>query len=115
MLQSLAQVSATVKALAARAREGKLKPEEYSGGAFSISNLGMFPVDSFSAIMNPPQAAILAVGRAQERVVLRDGAPAATTVLDATLSADNSRVQGADAAAFLAAFAEALEAPQTLV
>jgi pyruvate dehydrogenase E2 component (dihydrolipoamide acetyltransferase) len=113
--QSLAQVSSTVKALAARAREGKLKPEEYTGGAFSISNLGMFPVDSFSAIMNPPQAAILAVGRAQERLVLRDGAPAATTVLDATLSADHARVQGADAAAFLAAFAEALEAPHTLV
>ena len=114
-MQSLAQVSSTVKALAGRAREGKLKPEEYSGGAFSISNLGMFPVDSFSAIINPPQAAILAVGRAQERVVLRGGAPATTTVLDATLSADHARVQGADAAAFLAAFAEALEAPHTLV
>ena len=69
-----------MKALAGRAREGKLKPEEYSGGAFSISNLGMFPVDSFSAIINPPQAAILAVGRAQERVVLRGGAPATTHV-----------------------------------
>ena len=113
--QTLAQVSATVKALAGRAREGKLKPEEYSGGAFSISNLGMFPVDSFSAIINPPQAAILAVGRAQERVVLRGGAPATTHVLDATLSADHTRVQGADAAAFLAAFAEALEAPRSLV
>ncbi len=113
--QSLAQVSAEVKALASRARAGKLQPAEYSGGAFSISNLGMFPVDAFSAIINPPQAAILAVGRAQTRVVLRDGAPVAVSVLSATLSCDQTRVEGAAAAAFLAAFAEALEAPQSLV
>ena len=115
MPQSLAEVTSTVKALAARAREGKLKPEEYSGGAFSITNLGMFPVDAFSAIINPPQASILAVGRAQGRVVLRDGAPAAATVLSATLSADQTRVSGADAARFLEAFAAALEAPAALV
>ncbi len=108
-------MSATVKSLAARAREGKLKPEEYQGGAFSISNLGMFPVDAFAAIINPPQAAILAVGRAQSRVVLREGLPATSSVLTATLSADQTRVAGADAAAFLAAFAEGLEAPLQLV
>ena len=75
----------------------------------------MFPVDAFSAIINPPQAAILAVGRAQPRVVLRAGAPVATSVLSATLSADQARVAGADAAAFLAAFAAALEAPRCLL
>ena len=108
-------MSASIKALAARAREGRLKPQEYSGGALSVSNLGMFPVSQFSAILNPPQAAILAVGRAEPRVVLDGGAPASVTVCTATLTVDQSRVTGAAAAAYLQAFCEALQSPRSLL
>jgi len=112
---SLQELSQQIKALAGRAREGKLRPEEYSGGALSVTNLGMFPVSSFAAILNPPQALILAVGRAEPRVVMRAGQLATETVLTATLSVDQSRVSGAHAARFLQAFAEALAQPLQLV
>lgn len=111
----LTEVSSSIKALAGRAREGRLQPSEYTGGGLSVTNLGMFPVDSFAAILNPPQAAILAVGRAQSRVELVGGAPAAWQALEATLTYDAARVQPGDAAALLAAFAEAVEQPAGLV
>jgi len=112
---SLAEVSAGIRALAARARDGKLQPSEYTGGSLSVTNLGMYPVDSFAAILNPPQAAILAVGRAQPRVELVGGAPVAWQALEATLTYDAARVQPGDAAALLAAFSDAVEQPAGLV
>jgi pyruvate dehydrogenase E2 component (dihydrolipoamide acetyltransferase) len=84
------QISAEVKDLASRARANKLKPEEFMGGSFSISNLGMYGLTSFSAIINPPQAAILAVGGAQSQVVLGPGQqPASVSFMTVTLSADH--------------------------
>jgi pyruvate dehydrogenase E2 component (dihydrolipoamide acetyltransferase) len=113
---SLAAVTAAVKDLAARAKDNKLKPEEFQGGVFSVSNLGMFPVDAFAAILNPPQGAILAVGRAHEEVTLgQDGKPQSATVMSATLSVDNTRVDAADAAAWLQGFGDVLREPQQLV
>jgi pyruvate dehydrogenase E2 component (dihydrolipoamide acetyltransferase) len=98
-----------------RARDGKLRPEEYQGGAFSISNLGMFGVREFTAIINPPQAAILAVGAGQPRAVVRDGALAIANVMTCTLSSDHRAVDGALAARYLAALKSILEDPLELV
>jgi pyruvate dehydrogenase E2 component (dihydrolipoamide acetyltransferase) len=113
---SLAEVSAAVKELAARAREGRLKPEEYTGGAMSLSNLRSTPVTSFAAILNPPQAAILAVGTAQKRAALSEtGELRSEAFLSATLTVDASRVQAGDAAAYLEAFAALLGEPQRLL
>ncbi len=105
--KGLAAISAEVKALAAKAREGKLVPSEFVGGTFTISNLGMMGVKSFAAIVNPPQAAILAVGASRPEVVAAPGAPggyASAQVLTATLSCDHRVVDGAVGAAWLAAF-----------
>jgi pyruvate dehydrogenase E2 component (dihydrolipoamide acetyltransferase) len=77
-----------VRELAARARANKLKPEEFQGGSFSVSNLGMYGIDSFSAIINPPQACIMAVGGARRVARLVDGAPAAATQMTVTLSGE---------------------------
>lgn len=112
---SLAQVTATVKELAALARDGKLKPEQYQGGTFSVSNLGMFPVDNFAAILNPPQAAILAVGRAQEQVVMGEGGLSSSSIMNVTLSVDATRVDATAAAQWLDAFAQALVKPEQLL
>ena len=101
-----------VKELAARARAGKLKPEEYTGGSFCVSNLGMFAVDEFSAILNPPQGAILAVGRARDVVRLGDGGvPVSSTAMTATISADARVVNEFQAAEWLQAFTTELENP----
>ena len=113
--KSLAQIGDEVKALALRAREGKLKPEEYAGGSFTVSNLGMFPVDAFSAILNPPQGAIMAVGRGFD--ALRVDADDATKVIaaptvNATVSADARAVDAAHVARFLEAFKSVLENPE---
>eukprot|EP00197_Chlamydomonas_leiostraca_P002394 CAMPEP_0202858506 /NCGR_PEP_ID=MMETSP1391-20130828/1009_1 /ASSEMBLY_ACC=CAM_ASM_000867 /TAXON_ID=1034604 /ORGANISM="Chlamydomonas leiostraca, Strain SAG 11-49" /LENGTH=480 /DNA_ID=CAMNT_0049537431 /DNA_START=69 /DNA_END=1511 /DNA_ORIENTATION=+ len=113
--KSVSQISAEVRALAARARDGKLKPEEYSGGSFTISNLGMYGLSSFSAIINPPQAAILAVGGFQAGTALVGGKPSPVTRITATLSADARAVEGEAAAAFLAALRAGLEAPANLL
>jgi len=110
-LKGLAAISAEVKELAGRAREGKLMPEEYQGGGFSISNLGMFAIKEFSAIINPPQSAILAVGAGEQRPVVRDGALAVATVMSCTMSCDHRVVDGALGAQWLAAFKGYIEDP----
>ncbi len=109
--KSLAAISVEMKDLAARAKDGKLKPGEYQGGGFTISNLGMFGVKSFSAIINPPQACILAVGAGEQRPVVKNGALAIATVMTCTLSVDHRAVDGAVGAQFLAAFKETIEKP----
>jgi pyruvate dehydrogenase E2 component (dihydrolipoamide acetyltransferase) len=101
--------------LVARAREGRLEPGDVRGGTFTISNLGMYGVDAFTAIINPPQAAILAVGRIADRVLPVAGRPAVQPALTLTLSCDHRVVDGAIAGAFLRTLAESLEEPATLV
>jgi pyruvate dehydrogenase E2 component (dihydrolipoamide acetyltransferase) len=113
--KGLAAISAEMRDLAGRAREGKLKPEEYQGGSFSVSNLGMFGVTDFAAIINPPQGCILAVGAGQERPVVKDGALAVATVMSCTLSVDHRVVDGALGAEFLAAFKKLIEYPPAML
>jgi pyruvate dehydrogenase E2 component (dihydrolipoamide acetyltransferase) len=109
---SLADISAKRQDLAERARAGRLHPPDVTGGTFTISNLGMFGVDAFSAIITPPQAAVLAVGRIADRVVPVNGQPAIRPILTMTLSSDHRVVDGAQAAAFLKDVAEALTSAQ---
>jgi pyruvate dehydrogenase E2 component (dihydrolipoamide acetyltransferase) len=113
--KGLSAISAEMKDLAGRAREGKLKPEEYQGGTFSVSNLGMFGVKDFAAIINPPQGCILAVGAGEQRPVIKDGAVAAATVMSCTLSVDHRVVDGAIGAEFLAAFKKLIEYPAAML
>ena len=113
--KGLAAISAEMKDLAARAREGKLKLEEFQGGTFSISNLGMYGTREFSAIINPPQAAIMAVGAGEQRPVVRDGALAVGTVMSCTLSSDHRVVDGAVAADFMSTFKKVVEDPISMM
>ena len=113
--KGLATISGEMKDLAGRAREGKLKPEEYQGGTFSISNLGMFGIKDFSAVINPPQGCILAVGGGAQRAVVKDGALAVATVMTVTLSVDHRVVDGAIGAQFLAAFKKLIEDPLAML
>jgi len=108
---SIREVATGVRDLVARADDGRLRQDELEGGAFSISNLGMFGVEDFSAIINPPQAAILAVGAARLQPVVDDGALAVGQVMRVTLSVDHRAVDGALAAQWLQAFASLVEAP----
>ena len=111
----LAAISNTMKDLGARAKAGKLKPDEYQGGGFSISNLGMFGISEFSAIINPPQAAILAVGAGEKRAVVKGDAIAVATVMSATLSVDHRVIDGALGAQFLATLKGIVEEPLSLL
>lgn len=111
----LAVLSNEMKELAGRARENKLKPEEFQGGGFSISNLGMYGIKEFSAIINPPQSAILAVGAGEQRPVVKGGALAIGTVMSCTMSCDHRVVDGAVGAEFLAAFKPLIEDPLSLL
>lgn len=113
--KSLSVISTEMKDLAARARDGKLKPEEFQGGGFSVSNLGMFGIKSFSAIINPPQSCILAVGAGEQRAVVKNGQLAVATVMTVTLSIDHRSVDGAVGAEFLAAFKPLIEQPYALL
>ncbi|MDQ6963631.1 MAG: dihydrolipoamide acetyltransferase family protein [Mariprofundales bacterium] len=113
--KSVVEISSEVKALAARARAGELKPDEYSGGTFSISNLGMFGVKQFAAIINPPEGAILAVGGSEPRVVVEDGAMVVRNMMTLTLSCDHRVVDGAVGAQFLAVLQQQLERPAALL
>jgi len=113
--KTLLEISADAKRLAGKARENKLTPDEFQGGTFSISNLGMFPVDQFCAIINPPQAAIMAVGRGVKKVVLRNGKPATTQAMTVTISADHRVYQGGVGAKFLAAFKGYMESPSKMM
>ena len=109
--KGLGAISAETKALAARAREGKLQPDEYEGGTFTISNLGMFGVASFNSIINPPQGAILSVGAGQQRPVIRNGALATATVMTLTLAVDHRCIDGTTAAGFLKELKAIIEEP----
>ena len=113
--KGLAEIAATSRDLATRAREGRLAPEEFSGGSFTISNLGMYGIREFAAVINPPQGAILAVGAGEERAVVRDGQLAVATVMTVTLSADHRVVDGAVGAEWLQAFKGFVEAPVTML
>ncbi len=113
--KGLAAISKEMKDLAARARDGKLKPEEYQGGSFSVSNLGMFGIKDFAAIINPPQGCILAVGAGVQQPVVQDGEIAVATVMSCTLSVDHRVVDGAVGAQFLAAFKNLIEYPPTML
>ncbi|MBL1148440.1 MAG: pyruvate dehydrogenase complex dihydrolipoamide acetyltransferase [Pseudomonadota bacterium] len=113
--KSLKAISAEVKDLAARAKDGKLKPEEYQGGTISVSNLGMFGIKEFVAIINPPQSCILAVGAGDKRPIVKDGALAIGTVMTATASFDHRAVDGAVGAQFLEAFKNLIENPLTML
>ncbi len=112
---SLSEIAMERKALASRARAGRLRPSDVAGGTFTISNLGMFHVDAFSAIITPPQAAVLAVGRIADRVVPVDGAPRIRPMLTLTLSSDHRVVDGAQAARFLNDLAGALIEPNGVI
>jgi pyruvate dehydrogenase E2 component (dihydrolipoamide acetyltransferase) len=107
----LTEISGEMKALAGRAKDGKLKPEDYTGGSFSVSNLGMFGIKNFSAIINPPQSCILAVGAGEQRAVVHGGQLAVATVMSATLSVDHRVVDGAIGAEYLAALKRLIEQP----
>jgi len=113
--KGLTAISAEMKDLAGRAKSGKLKPEEFQGGGFSISNLGMFGVRDFAAIINPPQGAILAVGAGEQRAVVKAGQLAVATVMTCTLSVDHRVVDGALGAEWLAAFKAIIEEPLSLM
>ncbi|WP_029917048.1 pyruvate dehydrogenase complex dihydrolipoamide acetyltransferase [Caulobacter sp. UNC358MFTsu5.1] len=113
--KGLAQISAEVKDLAARAKAKKLKPEEFQGGTFSVSNLGMFGIKQFASIINEPQGAIMSVGAGEQRPVVKDGQLAVATVMTVTLTCDHRVVDGAIGAKFLAAFKPLIEEPLTLI
>jgi pyruvate dehydrogenase E2 component (dihydrolipoamide acetyltransferase) len=112
--KGLAQISAEMKDLAARARAGKLKLEEFQGGTFSISNLGMFGIKEFTAIINPPQSAILAVGAGEARPVVKNGALAIATLMSCTLACDHRVLDGATGARWMQSFKKIIEAPALL-
>ena len=111
----LAALSQTTADLASRARQGQLRVAEYTGGSFSISNLGMFGVREFAAVINPPQGAILAVGAGEQRPVVVDGALTVATVMTVTLSADHRAIDGAVAAQWLQFFKGFVENPVTML
>lgn len=109
--KGLGQISNEAKDLITRARGGKLQPSEYQGGGFSISNLGMYGIKNFNAIINPPQGCILAIGAGEERVVVKHGEFKAVNVMTVTLSCDHRVVDGAVGAEFLSAFKRYIESP----
>jgi pyruvate dehydrogenase E2 component (dihydrolipoamide acetyltransferase) len=108
----LGEIAVERRDLTERARTGRLRPSDIAGGTFTISNLGMFGVDAFSAIITPPQAAVLAVGRISERVVPVDGAPGIRPMMTLTLASDHRVVDGARAAEFLRDVFEAIGNPR---
>ena len=113
--KGLAAISNEMKELATKAKDGKLKPEEFQGGGFTISNLGMYGIKEFAAIINPPQGCILAVGAGEQRPVVKNGALAIATVMTCTLSVDHRVVDGAVGAEFLAAFKKLVEDPLAML
>jgi pyruvate dehydrogenase E2 component (dihydrolipoamide acetyltransferase) len=113
--KGLAAISEEMRDLAQRAKDGKLKLEEFQGGTFSVSNLGMFGISNFSAIINPPQACILAVGAGEQRPVVKDGALAIATMMSCTLAVDHRVVDGALGARLLTAFKGYIEDPLSML
>ncbi len=113
--KSLKEISNEMKSLAAKAKEGKLKPQEFQGGTISVSNLGMFGIREFAAIINPPQGSILAIGAGEQRPVIKDGQVKAATVMTVTMSLDHRAIDGAVGAEFLQVFKKLIEAPMSLI
>ncbi|MFM8439975.1 MAG: pyruvate dehydrogenase complex dihydrolipoamide acetyltransferase [Acidobacteriota bacterium] len=113
--KSFVEIAQEVKALASKARERKLQPEEYTGATFSISNLGMFGIKEFTAIINPPEAAIIAVGGAEQVPVVRNGEIAIRSVMNVTMSCDHRVIDGATGAKFLQTFKDMLEHPALIL
>jgi pyruvate dehydrogenase E2 component (dihydrolipoamide acetyltransferase) len=109
--KSLSAISTEMKDLAARARDGKLKPEEYQGGTASLSNMGMYGISSFSAVINPPQGMIMAIGAGEKKPWVVDGALQVATLMSATGSFDHRAIDGADGAQLMQAFKRLVEAP----
>ncbi len=114
-VKTLSAISLEMKDFAARAKVRRLKPDEYTGGTTAISNLGMFGIKSFAAVINPPHATILAVGAGEKRVVVKDGAPAVATIMSVTLSTDHRAVDGALGARLLDAFKTLIEKPMGML
>ena len=114
-IKSLSEISNEMRDLAARARSKRLAPHEYQGGSTTISNLGMYGIDRFDAVINPPQASILAVGRAEKRAIVKDDALKIATVMSVTLSVDHRVIDGALGAELLAAFKAHIEDPVTML
>ena len=113
--KGLAQISAEMKDLASRAKANKLKLEEFQGGTFSISNLGMFGVSEFTAVINPPQSCILAVAAGVQQPVVRDGTVAVATIMRCTVSCDHRVVDGATSAKFMNVFKKYIESPVSML
>jgi pyruvate dehydrogenase E2 component (dihydrolipoamide acetyltransferase) len=113
--KSLTAISAEMKDLAARARARRLKPDEYQGGATAISNLGMYGIEEFAAVINPPQATILAVGTGEERAIVKAGKVTVATQMKITLSCDHRAVDGALGAIFISAIKQYLESPTAML
>ena len=114
-IKTISQISNEMKELAARAKAKKLKPHEYQGGASSVSNLGMFGIKDFTAVINPPQSSILAVGTGEERAVVRNGQIVAATMMSVTLSCDHRAIDGALGAELITAFKKLIENPVMMV
>jgi pyruvate dehydrogenase E2 component (dihydrolipoamide acetyltransferase) len=113
--KGLAEIATETKDLAARARARKLKPEEFQGGTFSVSNLGMFGIKAFASIINEPQGAILSVGAGEKRAVVRGDAIVVATMMTVTLTCDHRVVDGAIGARWLQAFKAMIEDPITMI
>lgn len=114
--KGLVDISNNVKTLAKKARDGKLSPNEFQGGTFTISNLGMFNVTNFSAVINPPQACILAVGNTERRLIADDkGNPKAANIMSVTLSCDHRVVDGAVGATWLKHFRQLISKPFSMM
>ena len=113
--KGLAKISIEMKDLALRARDNKLMPEEFQGGGFTVSNLGMYGVKEFTSIINPPQSCILSVGAGEQRAVVKDGALSIATVMTCTLASDHRTVDGALSAQFLQVFKTMVEDPLTML
>ncbi len=113
--KGLAEISIEMKDLALRARDNKLMPEEFQGGGFTVSNLGMYGVKEFTSIINPPQSCIMSVGAGEQRAVVKDGALGIATVMTCTLASDHRTVDGALSAQFLQAFKAMVEDPLTML
>jgi pyruvate dehydrogenase E2 component (dihydrolipoamide acetyltransferase) len=113
--KGIAEIALEVRDLASRARSSRLRPEEYQGGTFTLSNLGMYDVDEICAIVNPPQAGILGIGTAEPRPVARKGSVVVATMMTCTLSADHRVLDGAVGARFLSSFKSFVERPTTMI
>jgi pyruvate dehydrogenase E2 component (dihydrolipoyllysine-residue acetyltransferase) len=113
--KGLAAISNEMKDFIARAKNRRLKPEEYQGGSTAVSNLGMYGIKDFAAVINPPHATILAVGTGEKRVIVKDGAPAVATLMTVTLSTDHRAVDGALGAELLATFKQCIENPAMML